>query len=1085
MAKTNITTLPGQVSDLQQQAAVQLPTQETVQQPAQEQGGWESLLEGTSAAPSAPPADTSIQEGIELGLQEQERSMVPSITERSKQQVTPVKWDQRRGAPPVTSDDGGIAYRATNLAEAFKTNEAWGTGLGLKVGALSDTVGKIGAVTSQEKVQKPDGSLGFSTEVDPAFLQIGSAVTENIITRLAQGQAAVVDFQQEKRDTEDREPAKKAKGEVTKTQSNAEIGKEINREYQRVKNQRAGQPTDQYQELGQDEAALLGDAFKEMYAIANPDILKRVAPNENSSQVTFQLTPEGETRLNSPEAKLKRSVMFPGVNVRPSKLPISGQLKSEVGKVATRKATGHVKGTPAGQEVIEEAKRNMSEVPNVVNVQRMKILFSTVLPVLRGDQDALPAYAEINNIGRSAIDKFAAEQKKADREGVEYDQVLNYEQLQNSVAQSVRAVAMERKGANYLSYYTQNFNGRIAPQQSFFDPTSSKAVRFVTTNAVPARATPGSRVEHNLRQMYAMMLVKGADALLPDGRETALEAATPKLVAWGKRLQEVLANSMTDAEAEAIANAIEQGMSLTDPNFPQFQQLQLDPSVDGDLLAEIEKKGEDGPHFIDGLIDFANYHDAKQKGKPYHSFFNAYMDGKTNGIASNGIQMGSRPIALKTGVLRTNDKQLLDEGVDVRDFLMNQLKEQLEISGLQTSDPNMYTVAKALYGYRQLAKDTTMTFGYGKELESFSNDIDGALDLLAEQDPDVAAAMEAMLAGSGDRESIVESLWTNYTNHLGGALSEEALAARPLMRAAATYFGLMDRPLNIKTATGFELNLGGEIAEGEIDTEQSYTIYEQGKKREVHATTYKTRSSGIAAKGDQGIGSRTYGGSLPGPVQSIDAATVAMTASGKSWDKLKAASNGKPYLHTIYDAFKVDAMGYDVVLEETNKNWLDAGMEWSYLQATQDSLKENIAAWNKEMAQLSDARSVLAGPTDQFAMFGHLTEITESQSGKMGPWNLAKRLTKIRQRPENMNGSDFFFENLAMAKDMMAQLNANGFNHANPKAGDVKMFMKMFEQATDLNRRLDGMIKHTNNNKKKLKEEIKRSGVPVYQYYAH
>ena len=66
---------------------------------------------------------------------------------------------------------------------------------------------------------------------------------------------------------------------------------------------------------------------------------------------------------------------------------------------------------------------------------------------------------------------------------------------------------------------------------------------------------------------------------------------------------------------------------------------------------------------------------------------------------------------------------------------------------------------------------------------------------------------------------------------------------------------------------------------------------------------------------------------MPAPVQSLDAATVALTASGRSWARLDNASNGNPYLHTIYDAFKVDAMGYDVVLDEVNKNWLNAGYE--------------------------------------------------------------------------------------------------------------------------------------------------------------
>ena len=54
-------------------------------------------------------------------------------------------------------------------------------------------------------------------------------------------------------------------------------------------------------------------------------------------------------------------------------------------------------------------------------------------------------------------------------------------------------IAQERKGANYLSYAIQGFQGRISPQQSYFNPTTSKAVRFVTTNAVPAPAKPGSR----------------------------------------------------------------------------------------------------------------------------------------------------------------------------------------------------------------------------------------------------------------------------------------------------------------------------------------------------------------------------------------------------------------------------------------------------------------------------------------------------------------------------------------------------------------------------------------------------------------
>ena len=69
-------------------------------------------------------------------------------------------------------------------------------------------------------------------------------------------------------------------------------------------------------------------------------------------------------------------------------------------------------------------------------------------------------------------------------------------------------------------------------------------------------------------------------------------------------------------------------------------------------------------------------------------------------------------------------------------------------------------------------------------------------------------------------------------------------------------------------------------------------------------------------------------------------------------EKLKQASGGKPYIHTIYDAFKVDANGYQTVLTETNKNWYKTIMRWSYLENTKDAYKKAAEAWNKEINDL-------------------------------------------------------------------------------------------------------------------------------------
>ena len=1093
---------PGQATAAEQEVIAGAPAAE-LQERVPQSEGLDALLSPVEAAPAAPAVDAETQgiidEGIQAGITAEEGATVPTLTERGKGEVDSIRWSPDSGLKTAASADGGVAARAKNVSDKFATSSRVDGGVGFSPSATVDTAGitgafsKMGALLGQQKVETAEGNV-FQTDVDPMFLQVGSAVTENIITRLAQGKTAVADFQQEKIDADTGEVVPvSATGEVSKSQGNAEIGREAHREYQRIKNARLGLPTDQYVDLSNEDAAVVGDSLKEMYAAANPHLIKRVTPPGEAGQVSFQLTPEGDASLNSEAANYKRAQMFPGINVRPLKAPTkSGQVETEVGRTATKKSSGKVKGTPAGRELIEESTRNLNSVANVVDVQRMKILFSTILPHLRGDQDANPVWAEINNIGRSASEKFAAAQKAAEREGIEYSAADELAKLQYGIAQNVRAIAMERKGANYLTYYIQNFNGRTAPQQSFFDPTTSKAVRFVTRAAVPAKATKGNRQYRNLQQMYAMMLVKGADASLPQERVNQLTAATPKLLAWGKALQAALDATMTDAQAEQIAAAIEAGQPLGQMNF---QQMQIS---DPDLLKAIDGKGEDGPAFIDGLIDFAKFHEATEAGRPYHSYFNAYMDGKTNGIASNGIQMGSKEVALKTGVMRTGNKSLLDEG-DVRDFLMAELTDQLETSGLQSSQPELYTVARALYNYRQLAKDTTMTFGYGKELESFANDVSASLDLLIEKNPEVAAAMEMMIAAGGSRDSIVETLHKEYVNHLGGALSQEAMEARPLMRGVATYFALIDKPFTMTTATGFELNLAGEVTTGEHGAnyqEQEYTIWENGKKRKVTSQVFGTRSTAAAEKGDQGVGSRAWGGSLPGPVQSLDAATIAMTTTGESWKKLSAASAGNPYIHHVYDAIKADANGFDVLLAETNKNWLNASMEWSYLQASLDSLNAAMAEFNDGLKHFPDSLPILAGPTDEFAMFGVLSKETESASGNTGPWELTKRLTRIREQPDNKSDQDWFFENLKLAKTMINELKQRGFKQESPTMGDFKFFMKMMNEAVGLGPRMRRMIEKTNKNKQELAAEMKRLAPSAreslgfdlshgLQYYAH
>ena len=121
------------------------------------------------------------------------------------------------------------------------------------------------------------------------------------------------------------------------------------------------------------------------------------------------------------------------------------------------------------------------------------------------------------------------------------------------------------------------------------------------------------------------------------------------------------------------------------------------------------------------------------------------------------------------------------------------------------------------------------------------------------------------------------------------------------MRGSAALFAATNNLYSIKSYTGMDLNLGKDIPSEDRHLESRYTIYEDNKRTEGNVFSYGQEPTSAAARtrtDEEGNvtstpGECAYGGSLPGPVQSLDAATVAMSASGKSWDRLKMNSGGR------------------------------------------------------------------------------------------------------------------------------------------------------------------------------------------------
>ena len=588
-----------------------------------------------------------------------------------------------------------------------------------------------------------------------------------------------------------------------------------------------------------------------------------------------------------------------------------------------------------------------------------------------------------------------------------------------------------------------------------------------------------------------------ADALLPEQRDIALSAATPKLEKWGDRLTEALA--MTDAQYEAVSEAIASGMALTDPNFPQFDGLNLDPEADAELIKAIADKGEDGPHFIDGLMDFAKYAKAKRMNKPYASYFNAYIDGKTNGLASNGIQMGSFETAMATGVIRNNRTQLLDAG-DIRD----QLKE-INLESIHQFDwdgntdgflSELNDVAHHVFSYRQLNKDTTMTFGYGKEINNFRQNIEDAIGLLSEQAKEGSTYNSSLQAveQNMDRTQLAEMLLSKYRAGLEQVLSKDAIDSRGLMRGASILHSAINAPFSIKSYTDMDLNLGGEMSLGaDQAAAQTTTIYAGGAPRKVKTYHYETEATAAAPRNMENpetgeieavAGEYAYGGSLPGPVQSLDAATVALTAAGKSWQKLKAKSMGNPYLHTIYDAFKMDANGYDTVLEEVNQNWLDATMKWNYLDETRKATTEAISMW-REKNKNRPATDKLT-PNERLYMDWMTSTIPDAE-GRPSMKNFVNKIKKVKQ----YNPTDSKANHAAaveVSKKLAKELGSVGYNVNSPPevatAAQQRVFVNFLIMEMGLSAKFNQMIARTNKNKMELRKRIRASG-PVLQYYAH
>ena len=1115
---TGSTVQPGQV-DKATEAVVETPVEKKVEKTPQA-SAFEELLAGKPDVDiDAAAAEISAEADVDPAIREQqERERVPTLGERFKTAETESpKW-QTKEVSDGPSGIENIRARSRKMVDLVKKKEltgGWGIGSARKTAegrSISDIYKTEGKEAGQQalaidyanspaaifqKIGATDVAPGTAAvEVNPNFVATLSAVTENFM--MGAQTASDAGLPKEKVDEFTGEPTGQLERptedyQVSKAQGNTRLGQDIHREFQRIKNESEGRPTDQYEDLSAPEATVLGDLAKELFYESNPDLIDRAIGSDN--QVYFTVNAKGAAELTKSNEARKR--LFPTNNVRPSKTKLpQGQFVGEGQKLVgrfTKKA-----GKLGNISLIEEAMQNLHEVPNVVDPRRSRVLVGTALPsmlqAIQGKYDG--TWSDIVGVGPDILGKFQAaaeldakrkskEREQAAKKGEEYFEKPAYNVRANmdsqvdALAQSLRAVALERKGTNHLTYAMQSFTGRVHPQQTYFDPTASKIVRFATRNVTPAIARPGSRVEANLKQMYAMMMIKEASEALPKERLRLLEIHGPKMAEMGKTIKAALDEQIPAELSEQVAQAIENNIPLTDPRFPQVPELQLPANITN----YINSKGEDALSVLEGLIDYADFVDAMKAGKPHASYFNAYMDGKTNGIANNGIQLGNEIAARRTGVLRSQDKRLLDNDEDIRSQLRQEVSNKLDqgIEGIDALDnpAPVYDFLHVMFQDKPLSKATTMQFGYGKELDSFKADIEEVIEQYAISNPE--EHKRALQSFNGNESKLVNTAHAVYMDGLVNALSEDAAEARAVMRANSVMFALTDQLFSIKGPSGFNINMGDNQVLTDAD-EIRYDLSARGERRKPTALLYKRKATS-AAERHGAPGQYAYGRSLPSPVQSIDAATVAKTVTGKSWEKLKQASNGNPYIHTIYDAFKVDANGYDVVLKDVNKNWLDTSFDWSYLEETSKATKAAMDNFWKELNALPNNTEL-----DRKEHHGVNTMMWMlSESHTQGVFNLTNRILKTTYNP-NVSDEQAGKAAKATTEFVLKTLSKMGYKPDTGKvtAEQYKWFVKFMESRVyNIHQHNARITEKTNKQKGNLRQKITGSGQKVYQYYSH
>lgn len=876
-----------------------------------------------------------------------------------------INFTSREGEDPISVNMHFAGEPQKQLLESFSDPEQGTTAKDVQRGLFEaeDRPNTLPSVF-HHKLKVNTYGIDGKYRMDPDFPKLMSIVTENSVDDAFMGAPESSDFEESM--DEHGEVRLEAKV-VNPSDLTERLGRNVETWWNRQREDPDG--TNPTEPLTSVEARDLGAAAIQSYYVANPDMFDLVKDKETGGD-RYVLTDAGAHELSAsrPARSAAFNVRVPPLHTRPED-GLPGELSKEKPRYKSKKGMGGA----VGLKEIDESINNQNRVAHVVDRDRMRILLLTSLEaVSRSVENPNATWGNNYGVGRKNFDALVEKGKRIDgleETEAEYSALNILGSKKRDLFKELMTLSSNMGVSNYLTYNAQPLTGRMAAQQTDFNPTRNKSVRFATRSKDPAVVNGRyGRIYDNMIQIYSLNLLDD-DLLLSGPRRKAFEVQKNKFLKWGEELDKYLKEALPDDNLMEPLLAIKEGIPIDHPSFPMPDFRGFASKLSPELKKFIQEKGEDGNAAIDSLVDLYKMEKALDEGKQYYSYANAYIDGKTNGIANQALMLGNYKLSYMVGALRDPNSlhalQTKDDGTagpDVRAEMKRIIINNVTVNGVQgikrtpaviDNDQKLRKVLIDIGSFKPINKAISMIFPYGKEINGMKAEIEALIPELISEYPEVKVDMDALEASGVTYDEIMTAAHANVVETLFEIFGADTFRARAMMRNSGFLMASMDKILSIKSAMGHNINLGGMKKDSSKAVETSVSVGTQGVKSKLKLSTSPTYMSSAAVKKEE-MGGYSRGRSAVIPVQSMDAATVVKTSSGKSWEKLKqVAPNGDPYFLQIFDAYKVDANTFDVMYDEINQNWLDiTTRDWNYFEETRKSVQKGFESIKRELSNM-------------------------------------------------------------------------------------------------------------------------------------